>query len=150
MLAKFSQYRAAIFFSRFPLASIELRTYAVFAVVATLFQTSLIFWKSSEVHLFVTSIAGSSPALGYMYGLFFVFSSIYVTDEKQRKKLRFGIIAPLVLHIIFGLLSAFNHNGDYSNAYHQVSPWQPLFTIVLPLFWIVVLLSPRIVLKPKI
>ena len=36
------------------------------------------------------------------------------------------------------------HGNDYGNPYLTVSPWQPLWTLVLPAVWIAVLFSHRI------
>jgi hypothetical protein len=58
---------------------------------------------------------------------------------------RLGIITPLVLQIVAGLCEiALIRGNDFGNPYLTVSPWRPLWIVVLPVLWIAVLHSPRI------
>ena len=59
--------------------------------------------------------------------------------------MRFGIVLFLLISMCAGLwnLSRINE-PNYGNPYLTISPWQPLWTLVLPAVWIAVLYSPRI------
>jgi hypothetical protein len=58
--------------------------------------------------------------------------------------LRIGIVAALVIQMIFGLTCFMTLRGmDYGTPFLTVSPWQPLWTMGLPALWILVLFSPR-------
>jgi hypothetical protein len=84
-----------------------------------------------------------------MFGLFFTFALVFSTSPLW--VLRLGIIAPLVLQIIFGLMMmAMSSANNFGNPYLTVSPWRPVWTVIIPALWIVLLLSPRISRSRKV
>jgi hypothetical protein len=129
-------------FKRFFAAWLELKAYALFSVIVTILGFALPIFGPKKLWEAIVPFTGWSPSLGYMFGLFFTFALIYMKSPPWR--LRFGIIAPLVLQIIFGLYILATHSANnFNNPYLTVSPWQPVWTVVIPALWIAILLSPR-------
>jgi hypothetical protein len=86
--------------------------------------------------------------MGYMFGLYFIFSLIY-----SRKKLnynisvRWGIVAPLFIQIYRGLQRQLlvDDGNSTTNPYLMVSEYQYIWTVLIPTFWVLVILfSPNI------
>jgi hypothetical protein len=133
---------SANLFKRFSAAPLELRAYALFSVVVTILGNTLPSFGPRKIWEAIVPFTGWSPALGYMFGLFFTFALIYTKLPLWR--LRLGIIAPLALQIIFGLqIMAKQPANNFGNPYLTVSPWQPVWTVFIPALWIAILLSPR-------
>ena len=131
------------FYTRFSAAPLELRAFAVFSVLVAILGTALPIFGPKHLWEAIVPFTGWTPALGYMFGLFFTFALIYMKSPLW--VLRFGIIAPLVLQIIFGLLMmAMSPAKNFGNPYLTVSPWRPVWTVAIPALWIALLLSPRI------
>ena len=129
-------------FKRFLAAPLELKAYALFSVIVTILGIALPIVGPKKLWEAIVPFTGWSPALGYMFGLFFTFALIYI--KSPQSCLRFGIIAPLALQIIFGLFIQATHSvNSFNNPYLTVSPWQPVWTVAIPALWIAILLSPR-------
>ena len=79
----------------------------------------------------------------YGFTIFFAFALIY--QRRKRKIMRFGgITLQLLLSILFGAWQFFQRTGEtFGNPYLTSSPWRPVWTILIPCIWIVVLHSPR-------
>lgn len=89
-------------------------------------------------------ITGWGASTGYMFSIYFVFVLILVPVFRWRT-FRFAIVAILLMTMAFGIYNLCrNHGPDFGNPYLTISLWQPLWTLVLPAFWIAVLHSPRI------
>ena len=131
------------FYTRFSAAPLELKIFAAFSVVVTILGGLLPIFGPKQLWEAVVPFTGWTPGLGYMFGLFFTFALIYLKSPSF--VLRFGIIAPLVLQIIFGLIMmAMSSAKNFGNPYLTVSPWRPVWTVIIPALWIAMLLSPRI------
>ena len=128
---------------RFSAAPLELRIYAVFSILVTLLGIALPMVGPRKLWEAVVPFTGWSPALGYMFSLYFTLALIYTKIPAWT--LRIGVFAPLTLEILFGLreLSA-APTPNFGNPFLTVSPWRPVWTIVLPAIWMGVVLSPRI------
>ena len=131
------------FYTRFLAAPPELKIFATFSVVVTILGVALPIFGPKQLWEAVVPLTGWTPGLGYMFGLFFTFALIYLKSPSW--VLRLGIIAPLVLQIIFGLIMmAMSSAKNFGNPYLTVSPWRPVWTVIIPALWIAMLLSPRI------
>ena len=130
-------------YTKFSAAPLELRVFATFSVLVTILGVALPIFGPKQLWEAIVPFTGWTPGLGYMFGLFFTFALIY--SKSPPFALRFGIIAPLVLQIIFGLLMmAMSPAKNFGNPYLTVSPWRPVWTVAIPALWIALLLSPRI------
>ncbi len=130
--------------SKFLAAPLELKCYAFFSAVITIFSVLLIFLP--KINRAIVPITGWLPALGYMFGIYFIYALIFLKSMKaNRIKFRTTLISFLIMHILFGLFNLLSYNGNnFSNPYLTISKWQPVWTILIPLFWIVLLLSSRV------
>ena len=128
----------------FSAAPLELRAYAMFSVLVTVIGVGIPFLGLARLEEAIVPYTGWTPALGYMFGLFFTFHLIY-TKTRPCRSLP-GVIAPLLLQIAFGLFDMrFRHVLNYpGNPMLVISPWRPVWTVVIPAIWIAILLSPRL------
>ena len=130
-------------YTRFSAAPLELRIFATFSVLITIFGLVLPILGPKHLWEVIVPFTGWNPALGYMFGLFFTFALVFSTSPLW--VLRLGSITPLAMQIIVGLLEmAKPHANNFHNPYLTVSPWRPVWTVIIPALWIVLLLSPRI------
>jgi hypothetical protein len=129
-------------YTRFSAAPLELRVFATFSILVTILGGVLPIFGPKHLWEAVVPFTGWMPGLGYMFGLFFTFALVY--KQSPLLGLRLGIIAPLALQIIFGLMvMAKTSANNFGNPYLTVSPWQPVWTVAIPALWIALLLSPR-------
>ena len=130
-------------YTRFSAAPLELRVFATFSVLVTILGGVLPIFGPKHLWEAIVPLTGWTPSLGYMFGLFFTFALIH--SKSPPFALRFGIIAPLALQIIFGLLMmAMSSANNFGNPYLTVSPGRPVWTVIIPALWIALLLTPRI------
>ena len=130
-------------FKRFLAAPLELRIYAVLSILVSLAGMVLPIFGPRRLWEAVVPFTGWSPAMGYMFGLYFTLALIYT--KMPGKWLLLGVLAPLALQLCFG----FQELGkaptpNFGNPLLMVSPWRPVWTMALPAIWMVVMLSPRI------
>jgi hypothetical protein len=89
-------------------------------------------------------VTGWGASTGYMFSIYFVLFLILIPVSHWRK-IRLAIVSMLFISMVFGFYGLVRiHGPDFGNPYLTVSPWQPLWTLVLPAVWIAVLFSPRI------
>jgi len=132
-------------YSNFSSAPLELKAFCLFATTATILSI-LLFFTSRNLQQSIVPITGWAAAMGYTFGLFFIYALIFSTNKKVQKiKIRRGIVGPLVLYILFGIFNLLTYNTQNSgNPYLTISKWQPIWTILIPLFWIALLMSSRV------
>jgi hypothetical protein len=132
-------------YSKFSSAPIELRAFCLFATITTVLSLLLLF-ADSNLQRSIVPITGWSAATGYSFGLFFIYILIFSGNKKIPKiRLRRGIVVPLVLYILFGLFNLLAYNRqNFGNPYLTISKWQPVWTILIPLFWIILLMSNKV------
>jgi hypothetical protein len=128
---------------RFTQAPLILRAYVVFALVASaLFFSGFYAPPLNAAIIPYTGWAG----LGlYMFTLFFAISAI-ITPQR---KMIYGVVLLLGLAVLFGAFDTFWHTlgpeagrPDFNNPYLIYHPYRPIITIVLPAFWLLLLICP--------
>ena len=129
--------------SRFSEAPLLLRAYIAFALAATILSFSGFF--APHLNAAMMPFTGWSALSLYMFTLFFAISAIFTPKRIQV----YAVAALLGLAVIFGAFDTFSHTigpvagrPDFGNPYLMYSPWRPLFTIMLPAAWALLLLSP--------
>lgn len=121
--------------------------YAVFATVVTVLGYGLVFFGPKSLNDAVVPYTGWGAGNNYAFTLFFAFALIFVKRLPRREGIiwRFAIIAILLIYIFAGYLQMKKVGGhDFGNPYLRVSPLRPLWTMVIPAFWVMALLSPRV------
>jgi len=118
-------------------------TYAVFAVVVTLADFVILPLVSETFRARLVPYTGWVASMFYAFTIFFAFTLIY--QPKKRRVVRFaGITLQLLLQITYGVYQLFKMTGEtFGNPYLTISPWRPIWTILIPSIWIAVLYSPR-------
>ena len=120
-----------------------LLAYTGFAIVVTFADFILHTLASESFRSRLVPYTGWSASMFYGFTIFFAFALIY--QRRKRKIMRFGgITLQLLLSILFGAWQFFQRIGEtFGNPYLTSSPWRPVWTILIPCIWIVVLHSPR-------
>jgi hypothetical protein len=123
----------------------ELQAYVTFATVVTILGIALVFGPKS-LNATLVPFTGWAPGLNYIFTLYFAYALVFGRNLPRRTTItfRFAIVAILLIGI-FGGYQAVKRGGhaDFHNPYLTVNQWQPLWTMVIPAIWILVLLSPR-------
>jgi len=80
-----------------------------------------------------------------MFTLYFAISAILT----PQRKLVYAVALLLGLAVLFGAFDTFRHTlrpeagtPDHGNPYLTYHPYRPVFTIVLPASWLLLLISP--------
>jgi hypothetical protein len=128
---------------RFTQAPLILRAYVVFALVASVLFFSVFY--APPLNAAIIPYTGWSGLAFYMFTLFFAISAI-ITPQR---KLIYRVVALLGLAVLFGAFDTFWHTlgpeaggPDFGNPYLIYHPYRPIFTIVLPAFWLLLLIFP--------
>ena len=161
-------------YKEFLAAPLELRVFAIFSLVVTILSIALPILGPKHLAEYIIPFTGWNPALGYMPGLIMSFSIIYMKfpplllpPDKQSMVhralhhlytksvpwlMRLGLIAPLAVQIVFGLLVDDKlPDNNFGNPYLTVSPWRPVWTVVIPALWIAILImAPQNRKTPKL
>ena len=124
---------------------IELKIFISFSFLVFILDIILDTIGSKELKESIIPITGWSISSPYstcaMIGFLFVSGL-----TKNAFWIRNLLILMLTTSIIFGVISFIGSGGEYysTNPYLRVSQWRPIWTMVIPAFWILVLFSPRI------
>jgi hypothetical protein len=117
----------------------QIQWFALFSVIVCAADLWLTFAGPRHVKAMIIPFTGWSASTPYLFGLFWVFYLMF--SPHRRGVHRLGLFAPLLISIVFGLLRLLQPRGeDFGNPYLQVSVWQPVWTIVIPAVWVVLLL----------
>lgn len=120
-----------------------LAAYTGFAVFVTFVDYILLLLAPEPFRSRLVPYIGWLASMFYSFTLYFAFALIY--QRKGRRLVRFGITLPLLLSILFGACQYFQRTGEtFGNPYLTISPWRPVWTILIPCIWIIMLHSPRI------
>ena len=127
---------------RFTRAPLILQAYVAFALVASAVFFSTFFPAVSAA---VIPYMGWSGLSFYLFTLYFALAAILTP---QRKAV-YGVVAILSVAVLFGAFETFQHiwgagagRPDFGNPYLTYHPSRPVFTIVFPVAWLSLLISP--------
>lgn len=128
------------------LAPIELKAFVLFTFVATIFGFFVVDLLPKSVVETLIPLTGWTPFMSYAYPCMFVLMSL-ATKSFSGKFMR-GHYIPIIflaLNIYQGYVGIATWQGvEHTSPYLRVSEWSPLYAIVLPLLWLIILLSPRV------
>ncbi len=131
------------FITNFSVAPVELKAFIYFCFIVSV----------SVIGIRVSAIAETLiPITGWNMGFVCIFNMILTIGPMRNPHGKMGILTTqygniliLTISTLFGLIDLLTYNGGYnSNPYLSHSPWRPIWTIAIPIVWIIVLLSPRI------
>jgi hypothetical protein len=116
--------------------------YTVFAVLVTFADFVLLPLSSESLRAHLVPYTGWVASMFYAFTIFFALTLIY--QRKGRGAVRFGVTVQLLLQIAYGTYQIFLMTGKtFGNPYLTVSPWRPVWTILIPSIWILLLYSPN-------
>ncbi len=113
--------------------------FTVFAATVTAIDFFLVYQGPFELHEKLTSYTGLSPSTFYMFAL--IGLGLYLFQKEKRSLMGFGSM--MVLQILFGLYHQWLYLTNDIIA-PRIHPYQMLYTIALPIFWLVALFHPYI------
>ena len=129
---------------RFSRAPLLLRGYLLFAVVASILNFSVLFAPS--LYEAILPYLGWSGLMPYLFAVFMAFSAIFT----QQRKSIYGVVASLGFAMVFGAIDTSRHTlgplaeaPNFDNPYLIYNPLRPVFTILLPALWLLLLITPR-------
>lgn len=117
----------------------ELILFGVFSAAVAMSDMWLTFAGPKLWWEAVYPYIGGSLATPYMFSLFFTWRAIFAQDVDL--KARLGPITELLMYTVFGLGTYLwmRQQPSFHNPYLTVSPWQPVWTVALPVAWAAVL-----------
>ena len=129
--------------SRLIRAPLFLRAYIAFALTASVLSFS--GWFAPHLNAAIIPYTGWSALSFYMFTLFFAISAVLTPQRNQV----YAVVALLGLAVTFSAFDTFLHTlgsltgrPDSGNPYLTYSPWRPVFTMLLPATWLLLLVSP--------
>jgi hypothetical protein len=132
---------------KFNQAPFELKAFAVFAILTILLSYVLPATLAKDTWEKTIKYTGWSPATTYMFSLILVFSSIFQNNYSKHIYLKWILVVQLSIQIYSGFQRQLlvDDRSTTINPYLMVSEYQYIWTILIPVFWIlVILLSPNI------
>ena len=125
---------------RFNQAPLILRAYVVFTLFAALLSLSPFYSKALNEALI--PYLGWSGFTGYTFSIYFAINAALVRPPKV---MIYILLIFSVLSAIFGIQDTINHvltpSVDFNNPYLTYSEIRPLFTVILPIAWSLLLIS---------
>ena len=119
-----------------------LNAYICFAVMVTFADYLVLPFTAASFQARLVPYTGWLACMFYSFTIFFAFALAYQTTG--RRAMRFTIALMLFLQIVFGTLELWLRTGKaYGNPYLTISPWRPIWTMIIPCIWIAMLYSPR-------
>jgi hypothetical protein len=116
--------------------------YIVFAVAVTFADFIILPLTSDDFREMLVPYTGWGASMPYIFTIYFSFAFIFET--KRRMANRFSITGLLILVVALNAWRFSQSSGDdFGNPYLTISPWRPIWTILIPSLWIAVLYSPR-------
>ena len=118
-----------------------LLAYSVFAVVVTFADWVVLPLASESVRSRLVPYTGWVASMFYAFTIVFAFALIY--QRKKRNIVRFSITVQLLLSLAYGVFQFFQRTRQtFGNPYLTISPWRPVWTILIPCLWIILLHAP--------
>ncbi|MBK8954308.1 MAG: hypothetical protein IPM34_01970 [Saprospiraceae bacterium] len=134
------------FLKNYSLAPLELKFFAVFCVCVTVLSLVIQLLFPIRVEESIIPITGWNMGMVYGYCVIVTFGPMVTVHGINRKLApQYSNILLLAVFIIIHLVDIATWSGGYEdNPYLFRSAWRPVWTVVLPGLWIIILLSPRI------
>lgn len=115
--------------------------YLAFVIVVTIVDLVTTFSGPKSIKYALVPITGWNMSTVYMFSIPFAASLCIQPSIKMRNALLWF----LSLQIVFGLTDFFiPHDDGFGNPYLMVSPWRPVWTVLIPIIWFMILLSRRL------
>lgn len=130
----------------FALAPLELQVLFVFSFIVTIIDLIVTLFFKSSVYESLKPYVGNGTIMPYLFTCTLIAESM-AGKNFIHPSIRsiYTIIVFFLITLIFKIIDYQDWDGEnYVNPYFMKNEWQPVWTILIPCFWIVVMLSPRI------
>ncbi len=131
-------------------APLELRLFAFFSILATLFRLVIAFTPKEILLEKIIPFTGTgwSPGIQYyIFSLIFTTRLIFFNGKGNPSTLKFGIVFILSICIFLGIQGQFDLKDmqNSTNPYLRISKYNFIWTILIPVLWsLIILFSPNI------
>jgi hypothetical protein len=131
----------------------EVAAFGVFSLVITLSFLWLTFAGPMQWREALAPYIGGSFYTPYMFSLFFAWLAIFAPNEflSSGRAVMEGPVMILLLYTAFGTEEylRLRQPPDFHNPFLSANPWQPVWTVALPLAWALVLGGGQALRKHK-
>lgn len=129
------------FLDSFWAAPLELQLFAAFSILVVGLEFFLVLIGPSTFREALLPYTGWSASMPYAFGMLLVIALIRTKNLRFRRT----IVAILVVYMVYGVVGlASAPVRSTTNPYLVVSPLRPLWTLLIPILWILVLCNPRV------
>ena len=120
----------------------QLLAYTIFAVAVTFTDYFILPFAPGTVRAWLVPHTGWVASMFYSFTIYFAFALIY--QGQKRSAVRLGITLQMLLQLTLGISQIFQMGSQtFGNPYLTISPWRPVWTVLIPIIWIAILHSPR-------
>jgi hypothetical protein len=126
-------------------APFEFKVFMVFSFIVSVLGL-LISFGPRGLEETIMPYTGWQPFMPYIVPLVFSYYLLSGNNQKiakWKRSWKFNVYF-LLFYMAIQSIPILNYHGDYNNPYLTISPWRIIWVIALPLFWIVILLTPRV------
>jgi hypothetical protein len=118
-----------------------LLVYVVFVVAVML--TDFVFLRLASESFRASLVPYTGWLVSGNYGFTAIFALALMFQQQNRRAIRFSITFILVIQIAFAIYTQ-SQSGrpNFANPYLTISPWRPVWTILVPSIWIILLHTP--------
>jgi hypothetical protein len=123
-------------------APVVLPTLLAFAIVVTILDLGSHFLARETVYEPLIKYVGWNPSTIYLFSGGIAYN-LCISRRLRTRNILVGLIAIWALGNAIHFITTHNHK-DFGNPYLMVSPYRPIWTVVIPLLWGAWLMSPRV------
>ncbi len=134
-----------IFRYNYKQAPIRLKAFIYFCACVTLFSLLNMFLFPKEIKEAIIPITGWGTGSDYFFPLIVALGAMFRNRDSIGFSMFYILHFMLFSFILFGAYEFYTYTGGFEgNPYLYHSPWRPFWTMGIPLFWMMVLLSPKV------
>lgn len=128
---------------------LDIKLLLLFSIVMTLISVFIRLDSNQDLYQSVIPFTGWSPGRDYRMIFFFIILYSYTFRNHQKKLLIIRVMSVIFIGFPFyyGIsdwITVLPDDYTNSNPYLRIDPIRPIFTIALPLFWIIVITGSQL------
>jgi hypothetical protein len=134
-----------IFRYNYKQAPLRLKMFIYFCIAVSLFSYLSLFVLPKYIKEAIIPITGWGLGDLYLFPLIVAFGAMFRNRDSIGFSMFYILHFMLFSFILFGAYDFYTYTGEFEgNPYLYHSPWRPFWTMGVPLFWMIVLLSPKV------
>ncbi len=132
------------FKSNFGIIPIQLKAFFVFCFLVSSFEILIFLLLPKSFKESIIPVTGWLPSFPYIAVFVYMMHSLGNSNGFNRKHAVNYSLTILIIVIVFGIYDIKNYKGLFQdNPYLYHSPYRPIWTVGVPAFWILVLISEK-------